>query len=81
MCGMVQLRRVADLAQEAVGGDRGCELGVQHLDGDAVAGLVERPEDRRVAAAADRRDDLVAVPQRLAHPFDEVPTRHRPCFR
>src|SRR5262245_10349921 len=74
---MMELAGVADFTEEPVGGDGDGELGVQHLDRDAVPGLVERPENRGVAAPADRCDDFVAVPQRLPHSFDEVPTRHR----
>src|SRR2546429_5591851 len=44
---------------------------MQHFDRDLAAVLVERTIQRGVAAAAHRRDDVVAVAQRLAHPSDQ----------
>ena len=39
---MVQLGGPANLAQEAISGDRDCQLGMQHLDRDFAAVLIER---------------------------------------
>src|SRR5439155_902119 len=73
---MVELRGVADLAQEPVGGHRHRQLRMEHLDRHPLTGLVVGAEDGRVAAPPDRGDHGVAVTQRLAHPLDQVAARH-----
>ena len=51
---VIQSRRDADLAQEALAGDRACEVGLEHLDGDVAIVLeVVREVDGRHAAAAE----------------------------
>ena len=74
--GVVQLRDVTDLPQEAVGRDRDGELRVQDLDRDLLPALVVGAEDGGVPAPAHRRDDGVAVAQRLADPLDQVVGGH-----
>ncbi len=62
---MLEPRGELDLALEAVGADRGGQLGVQHLQGDgAVVADVADEVDGGHAAAAELALDGVAVCQR-----------------
>ena len=49
---------------------------MQHFDRDPLARAVVGSEDRRIAAAADRRDDGVPVAQRFPHSLDEILSSH-----
>ena len=73
---VVELRGVADFTQEAVGGDRNDQLGMQHFDGHVGAARIPTREDARVATPADRCDHGVAIAQGLADPLDQVASRH-----
>src|SRR2546427_3189056 len=68
---MMQLRGVADLAQETIGRDRNSELRVEHLDRDLFAGAVGRGKDARIATPAQRRHDGVAFGEGLADRSEE----------
>jgi hypothetical protein len=60
--GVLQVRRDADLAQEALGPEHGAELRVEDLDGHgAVVPDVARQVHGRHAAAAEHARQLVAL--------------------
>ncbi len=73
---VIELRRVADFAQEAVGGHRDGQLGVQHFDGDMGAACVLGRENGRVPASTHRTEHGVTVAQGLADPLNQVACRH-----
>ena len=59
---MLELRRKLDLAEEALGAERGGELGAEHLEGDqALVPQVAREIDRGHTALPELALDHVAV--------------------
>ena len=61
---MLELGRKLDLAQEALGAERGGELGAEHLEGDqALVPQVAREIDRGHPALPELALDGVAVGQ------------------
>ena len=77
---MVEPRRDFDLAKEAIGTERGGELGMQHLEGDHPLVLaVLREVNGRHAAAAKLAVDGVRLRQRAAEALDRKSHRHITC--
>ena len=68
---MLQSRRSADLAQEALGAQRRAEVGMQHLDGNValmleVVGQIHRGH----AAGAEFTLDAISVGERCSEPIE-----------
>ena len=69
--GVLEVGGDPDLAEEAVGAERGGELGAEHLDGDRPLVLEVLGEvDRGHAAFADLALDVVAISQRGSESVD-----------
>ena len=77
--GMLEPGGEPDLALEALGAERGGELGMEHLERDrAVVPEVLGEVDRGHAPAAELALERVAVPQRFTKCRDRI--RHQPRF-
>ena len=69
---MVEAGQQADFPEEPLGGDADCQLGMQHLEGDPVPGLVGGQEYPAGAAAGQLAFDVIAVRQGLLNHGEKI---------